>query len=54
MARRDAATWSAHVHVTSAAAGEAIAMGTWRMAQGIYRIDPDLYPALIATPAAEA
>ncbi|WP_298233901.1 hypothetical protein [uncultured Azohydromonas sp.] len=84
IARRDAATWPAHVYVTSAAAGEAVAdtlccspertvdellslgelgmatfmsaaitMGTWRMTQGIYRIDPDLYPALIATPAAK-
>jgi hypothetical protein len=31
----------------------AITMGTWRMTQGIYRIDPDLYPVLIATPAAK-
>lgn len=26
------------------------ALGTWRMTQGIYRIDPDVYAALIETP----
>jgi len=30
--------------------GRIIALGTWRVTQGIYRFDPDLYAALIDTP----
>ena len=38
-----------HLHLV-ADVGRLAALGTWRMSQGIYRFDPDLFAALVDTP----